>query len=90
MEFNNITSEVVASNNDTSNATILYGEQLTLWDSLDEAAPETTQTDEATPETTQVDRVTAKAKPLDDSCTLVVVAVAFPAIVPLAEKRKPP
>jgi len=78
-------------NKNTTNevATILYGEQLTLWDLLDEADAETVQADEATPETTQANDVAVTAKPLDDSHTLVVV-VALPAIMPLAEKWKPP
>jgi len=74
----NATSEV---------ATILYGEQLTLWDSLDETAAESAQAEQAAPEPVQA--VIATAKPLDDRHTLVVV-VTLHTIEPLAGKWKPP
>jgi len=73
---NNVTNEV---------ATILYGEQLTLWDSLDEADAETAQPTEVASESAQAEQTAPEpvrmnavtAKPLDDSHTLVVV-VALP------------
>ncbi len=91
---NSVTSETATSTDSRESATILYGEQLTLWDSLeaaqaDGAPTESTQANPVATKPVPVYAVTATVKPLDGSHTLVVV-VALLAIEPLAEKWKPP